>query len=156
MGLGKTVELLACIACNRFAGKQGEALKEEGEEGEGEGEEGGQVGRPWLHACLQRLPACWCLVATPRRGAWALQPVHGCPLRRYGVVIGGFMAPAVRVVMILLSPISWPLGRLLDWLLGAGKPNTLGRGQLSALVDIHRSETGLGGNLTHDEVGAGW
>jgi metal transporter CNNM len=55
--------------------------------------------------------------------------------------------------MVLLSPISWPLGKLLDRLLGAGKSGTLGRRQLSALVDVHRSDTGLGGNLTLDEVG---
>ncbi len=66
------------------------------------------------------------------------------------------MAPAVRLALVLLSPISWPLGKLLDRLLGAGKPGTLGRRQLSALVEVHRSDTGLGGSLSLDEVRWRW
>jgi hypothetical protein len=39
--------------------------------------------------------------------------------RRYGLAIGYYCSWLVRGLMALTSPISWPLGRLLDWLLGS-------------------------------------
>jgi metal transporter CNNM len=40
-------------------------------------------------------------------------------LCRYGLAIGYYCSWLVRGLMALTSPISWPLGRLLDWLLGS-------------------------------------
>lgn len=71
---------------------------------------------------------------------------------RWGVSIGGFFAPVVRALMWVMFPISWPLGKLLDWILGTESGMLLGRRQLSALVDIHHSGKGFGGNLSVDEV----
>jgi metal transporter CNNM len=56
---------------------------------------------------------------------------------RYGLSIGGHAAPAVQLLMWLTAPISWPIGKALDWLLG--KENvTFGKRQIRALVDLHR------------------
>ena len=36
---------------------------------------------------------------------------------RHGLAIGAFLAIPVRGLMMLLSPIAWPIGKLLDFLL---------------------------------------
>ena len=56
---------------------------------------------------------------------------------RYGMTIGGHSAPVVRALMWLTAPLSWPMGKVLDWLLGSDRA-LLGRRQLRALVDLHR------------------
>lgn len=38
---------------------------------------------------------------------------------RYGLAIGYYCAWLVRLLMAATSPISWPIGKLLDFLLGA-------------------------------------
>jgi metal transporter CNNM len=71
---------------------------------------------------------------------------------RYGLAIGYYSAWLVRALMLLTSPLSWPIGKLLDFVLGAEHRALFRRGQLKALVDIHGAEEGLGGNLTEDEI----
>lgn len=38
--------------------------------------------------------------------------------RKYSMQIGAYLSWLVRIVMIITVPISWPLGKCLDWLLG--------------------------------------
>lgn len=51
--------------------------------------------------------------------------VHACvlstppPVCRYGLAIGYYCAWLVRLLMAATSPISWPIGKLLDFLLGS-------------------------------------
>ncbi|WIA23214.1 hypothetical protein OEZ86_010102 [Tetradesmus obliquus] len=71
---------------------------------------------------------------------------------RYGLAIGYYCSWLVRALMAATSPISWPLGRLLDWMLGAQHTALYRRGQLKALVDIHAADEGLGGPLLADEI----
>ncbi|KAF6257370.1 hypothetical protein COO60DRAFT_1233997 [Scenedesmus sp. NREL 46B-D3] len=71
---------------------------------------------------------------------------------RYGLAIGYYCSWLVRALMALTSPISWPLGRLLDWLLGSQHTALYRRGQLKALVDIHAADEGMGGPLLADEI----
>eukprot|EP00882_Tetradesmus_deserticola_P024368 GHRQ01026629.1.p1 GENE.GHRQ01026629.1~~GHRQ01026629.1.p1 ORF type:complete len:237 (+),score=110.85 GHRQ01026629.1:423-1133(+) len=71
---------------------------------------------------------------------------------RYGLAIGYYCSWLVRGLMALTSPISWPVGRLLDWLLGSTHTALYRRGQLKALVDIHAADEGLGGPLLADEI----
>ncbi|KAF8055113.1 CBSDUF3 [Scenedesmus sp. PABB004] len=69
---------------------------------------------------------------------------------RYGLSIGGHAAPVVRVLMWATAPVSWPIARALDWLLGH-EDVTLGKRQIRALVDLHRTSAGMGGPLNEEE-----
>lgn len=71
-------------------------------------------------------PFCSCTVTASQH----LYPFNAAPidvavqycchllLRRYGLAIGYYCSWLVRALMLLTSPISWPLGKLLDVLLG--------------------------------------
>ena len=43
---------------------------------------------------------------------------------RYGTAIGGACAPFVWVLMILFSPVAYPIAKLLDRVLGADEGHT--------------------------------
>ncbi|CAN1158621.1 DUF21 domain-containing protein At4g14230 [Linum perenne] len=70
---------------------------------------------------------------------------------RYGLAVGANLAWLVRLLMIICYPISFPLGKILDYVLGHNEP-LFRRAQLKALVSIHSKEAGKGGELTHDET----
>ncbi|KAJ4866024.1 DUF21 domain-containing protein [Raphanus sativus] len=53
--------------------------------------------------------------------------------------------------MILCYPIAFPIGKILDLVLGHNDA-LFRRAQLKALVSIHSQEAGKGGELTHDET----
>jgi hypothetical protein len=73
---------------------------------------------------------------------------------RYGLSIGGHAAPAVQLLMWLTAPISWPIGKALDSLLG--KENvTFGKRQIRALVDLHRCALLNTGSSSLNSRGAG-
>lgn len=72
--------------------------------------------------------------------------------RRYGLAIGASLAWLVRIIMALCSPIAWPLGKLLDVLLGTEQHVLFRRKQLKALVDLHGEGGGMGGKLSEDEI----
>lgn len=71
-------------------------------------------------------------------------------IRRYGLAVGAASAPFVRALRLLVSPIAWPISRLLDLLLGKDKSALFKRSQLKALVEIHAQEEG--GHLSDNEV----
>ncbi|KAK9826092.1 hypothetical protein WJX81_001533 [Elliptochloris bilobata] len=72
---------------------------------------------------------------------------------RYGLAVGAYSAWFVQALMALTSPLSYPLSRLLDWVLGSDNTGIFRRTQLKAMLDIHGVEEGLGGDLTADEIG---
>lgn len=43
---------------------------------------------------------------------------------RYGLAIGAWCAPFVKVMMYLMAPIAWPTAKLLDWCLGHDEGTT--------------------------------
>jgi hypothetical protein len=63
---------------------------------------------------------------------------------RFGVKIGAAFAPLVRVLMWLTSPVTWPLGKLLDAVLGH-KEVAMQRQELKALVELHGERAGEAG-----------
>ncbi|CAO2838741.1 unnamed protein product [Amaranthus hypochondriacus] len=70
---------------------------------------------------------------------------------RYGLAVGASFVMLVRILMIVTYPISYPIGKMLDCLLGHNEA-LFRRAQLKALVSIHGQEAGKGGELTHDET----
>jgi ankyrin repeat/SOCS box protein 13/metal transporter CNNM len=65
--------------------------------------------------------------------------------------IGAVFAPALNVLMKLLLPLTWPLGKLLDLVLGAdgGSHYLYNRSELKALIEVHAED---GGALTAEEL----
>ncbi|GMH28462.1 hypothetical protein Nepgr_030305 [Nepenthes gracilis] len=70
---------------------------------------------------------------------------------RYGLAVGANFVWLVRILMIICYPIAYPIGKMLDCLLGHHEA-LFRRAQLKALVSIHSQEAGKGGELTHDET----
>ncbi|KAL3517551.1 hypothetical protein ACH5RR_020140 [Cinchona calisaya] len=70
---------------------------------------------------------------------------------KYGLAVGANFVWLVRVLMIICSPIAYPIGKILDAVLGHNDA-LFRRAQLKALVSIHSQEAGKGGELTHDET----
>ena len=67
------------------------------------------------------------------------------------LLIGSFFAPFIRVLMYATAPVSVPMAKLLDWILGDnGNHFLLKKTELHALVDLHAE--GAGGHLEADEV----
>ncbi|EPS74558.1 hypothetical protein M569_00197, partial [Genlisea aurea] len=70
---------------------------------------------------------------------------------RYGLAVGANFVWLVRFLMIICYPIAYPIGKILDCVLGHNEA-LFRRAQLKALVSIHGQEAGKGGELTHDET----
>ncbi|KAL7229869.1 hypothetical protein ACSBR2_008425 [Camellia fascicularis] len=71
---------------------------------------------------------------------------------RYGLSVGAKLSVVVRLLVIVVFPIAYPISKLLDWLLGKGHSALLRRAELKILVDMHGNEAGKGGELTHHET----
>ncbi|XP_059304725.1 DUF21 domain-containing protein At5g52790-like isoform X2 [Lycium ferocissimum] len=71
---------------------------------------------------------------------------------RYGLSIGARLSPLVRLLVIVVFPLSYPISKLLDSLLGKGHSALLRRAELKTLVNMHGNEAGKGGELSHDET----
>ncbi|RXH70488.1 hypothetical protein DVH24_013234 [Malus domestica] len=70
---------------------------------------------------------------------------------RYGLAVGSNFVWLVRILMFVCYPIAFPIGKILDCVLGHNEA-LFRRAQLKALVSIHSQEEGKGGELTHDET----
>ncbi|XP_060189575.1 DUF21 domain-containing protein At4g14240-like [Lycium barbarum] len=70
---------------------------------------------------------------------------------RYGLAVGSNFVWLVHILMFLCYPIAYPIGKILDCVLGHNEV-LFRRAQLKALVSIHSREAGKGGDLTHDET----
>ncbi|EEF49046.1 conserved hypothetical protein [Ricinus communis] len=71
---------------------------------------------------------------------------------RYGLSVGAKMSVVVRLIVVVLFPLAYPISKLLDWILGKKHSALLRRAELKTLVDMLGSEAGKGGELTHDET----
>lgn len=72
---------------------------------------------------------------------------------RYGLAIGATLAPMVKLLMLLLFVIAWPISKLLDYLLGHEHSTFFRRAELRELVDLHRESTDANEDpLRDDEV----
>ncbi|KAJ5832886.1 hypothetical protein N7474_001197 [Penicillium riverlandense] len=71
---------------------------------------------------------------------------------RYGLPIGAWMAPCVLVLMYIMSPIAWPIAKLLDKLLGEDHGTIYKKAGLKTLVTLHKTLGEAGEQLNSDEV----
>ncbi|PKA54238.1 DUF21 domain-containing protein [Apostasia shenzhenica] len=71
---------------------------------------------------------------------------------RHGLAIGAALAPVVRVLVWICFPVSYPISKMLDFLLGKDHVALFRRAELKTLVNLHGNEAGKGGELTYDET----
>ncbi|KAA8644254.1 hypothetical protein EYZ11_005908 [Aspergillus tanneri] len=71
---------------------------------------------------------------------------------RYGLPIGAWMAPCVLVLMYIMSPVAWPIAKLLDRLLGEDHGTVYKKAGLKTLVTLHKTLGDAGEQLNSDEV----
>ncbi|KAL3691066.1 hypothetical protein R1sor_004717 [Riccia sorocarpa] len=71
---------------------------------------------------------------------------------RHGLAVGAAMAPLVRVLIIIMFPVAYPLSKLLDCVLGKKHSILFGRAELRTLVEMHGYAAGKGGDLNHYET----
>nr|XP_039270930.1 DUF21 domain-containing protein At4g33700-like [Styela clava] len=57
---------------------------------------------------------------------------------RFGLAIGSALSPVVKFLMLITLPISWPLSKFLDCILGGDHSTFFRRAELSILVDLHQ------------------
>ncbi|KAJ7252045.1 hypothetical protein C8J57DRAFT_1352071 [Mycena rebaudengoi] len=57
---------------------------------------------------------------------------------RYGLSIGAACAPLVLSLMWLMSPVAYPIAKLLDWVLGAHDAHTYKKAELKSFLQFHR------------------
>jgi metal transporter CNNM len=71
---------------------------------------------------------------------------------RYGLPIGAWMAPCVLCLMYIMSPVAWPIAKLLDRLLGEDHGTIYKKAGLKTLVTLHKTLGEAGEQLNSDEV----
>lgn len=71
---------------------------------------------------------------------------------RYGLPIGAWMAPCVLILMYIMSPVAWPIAKLLDRLLGEDHGTIYKKAGLKTLVTLHKTLGEAGEQLNSDEV----
>lgn len=53
------------------------------------------------------------------------------------LAIGAFFTPFVHLIVLICSPIAWPLAKALDYILGKHEMTLFDRGQLKTLINLH-------------------
>ncbi|KAI0342132.1 DUF21-domain-containing protein [Trametopsis cervina] len=71
---------------------------------------------------------------------------------RYGLAIGANMAWLVRILILCMGVVSWPVAKLLEWLLGSHHGIMYRRAELKELIAMHANTGLLGGDLKSDTV----
>ncbi|OJD17206.1 hypothetical protein AJ78_02699 [Emergomyces pasteurianus Ep9510] len=71
---------------------------------------------------------------------------------RYGLPIGAWMAPCVLALMYIMSPVAWPIAKLLDRILGEDHGTIYKKAGLKTLVTLHKNLGQAGEQLNSDEV----
>jgi len=72
--------------------------------------------------------------------------------KKFGLSVGSGFAPLVKVLMYATFVISYPVSKLLDYMIGKNHAGLMKRKQLEALVEFHGTVEGKGGELSGDEV----
>lgn len=72
--------------------------------------------------------------------------------KSYALLIGNYCAGMVRVLCYAVGIISWPISKVLDYVLGDEHTALFRRAQLKALVTMHSIEENYGGHLSATEI----
>lgn len=74
--------------------------------------------------------------------------------KEHALCIGAWLAPVVHVLMTVCYPITWPITKLLEFLVGHddGDEVEFKRKQLKTFVRLHGKAAKMGGVLTNDET----
>jgi len=73
---------------------------------------------------------------------------------RYALQIGSATVPIVKVIRLILLPVSWPLAKCLDWLLGRELATTYTSAEMMELLKIHVKENKLNPEAANAMTGA--
>ncbi|KAG8908728.1 hypothetical protein FRC01_007256, partial [Tulasnella sp. 417] len=76
-------------------------------------------------------------VSTRRRLGVPIIPQAVCA--KYGLTIGARSATPVLMLMYILSPVAYPIAKLLDWALGKEGPTTYKKAELKSFLQFHRN-----------------
>ena len=68
---------------------------------------------------MRAVPCCLGGVVATEKSARAGEIIPQAVCTRYGLAVGAYSAWFVQALMVLTSPLSYPLSRLLDWVLGS-------------------------------------
>ncbi|KAI0071782.1 DUF21-domain-containing protein [Panus rudis PR-1116 ss-1] len=71
---------------------------------------------------------------------------------RYGLAIGAHMAWFVRILILVLGVVAWPVAKFLEFILGSHHGIMYRRAELKELIALHSSNQELGGDLKSDTV----
>ncbi|KAF9017517.1 DUF21-domain-containing protein [Hymenopellis radicata] len=71
---------------------------------------------------------------------------------RYGLYLGAKAAGFTKCLIYSIGIISWPVAKLLDWILGSNHGIIYRRVELKELIAMHASDSTHGGDLKHDTV----
>ncbi|KAI0365675.1 DUF21-domain-containing protein [Pilatotrama ljubarskyi] len=71
---------------------------------------------------------------------------------RYGLAIGAQMAWFVRILILVIGVVSWPVAKLMELVLGPHHGIMYRRAELKELIALHATHGELGGDLQSDTV----
>ncbi|KAI0356283.1 DUF21-domain-containing protein [Trametes cingulata] len=71
---------------------------------------------------------------------------------RYGLAIGAQMAWFVRILILVIGIVSWPVAKLMEFILGPHHGIMYRRAELKELIALHSATGELGGDLQSDTV----
>ncbi|RDX50055.1 DUF21-domain-containing protein [Lentinus brumalis] len=71
---------------------------------------------------------------------------------RHGLAIGAHMAWFVRLLILLIGVISWPVAKLMEFILGPHHGIMYRRAELKELIALHSTAGELGGDLQSDTI----
>ncbi|KAK4745408.1 hypothetical protein SAY87_011720 [Trapa incisa] len=98
------------------------------------------------------LPFCVAIFMSVILGLAFAEIIPQAVCARYSLQLGAKLAFLVHLLLLIFFPISYPISKVLDWLLGRTHSALYRRVELKTLVDLHAHEAGMGGELTHQET----
>eukprot|EP00164_Ancoracysta_twista_P012826 GFYU01020243.1.p1 GENE.GFYU01020243.1~~GFYU01020243.1.p1 ORF type:complete len:359 (+),score=118.67 GFYU01020243.1:96-1172(+) len=104
-----------------------------------------------LPLCLDRIVPAYAAIILSVTGVLIFgEIIPQAAMTRYRLAFGASLAPFIRAFMLVLWPMAYPIGKMLDYILGEDHPTIYRRAGLKELMELHSDNKY--GNLTLDEV----